>query len=178
GPEVGAVELELHAGYPDVVARAGCHGEGPRDRRPARGGRDGDGRRRRIVENGDGDGGGGRHVAGAIAGHGGQGVAGVGGGEGVPRYRVGRGRNLGPEVGAVELELHADDADVVAGAGRDAEWDGGRRAARGSCERDGRVYRVVKAGDGDGGGGRDVAGGITGHGGERVAAVGRADRVP
>src|SRR4051794_9820512 len=54
-----------------------------------------------------------RRIPRRIARDGGQRVRSVGDLGRVPRYRVGRGSILGAEVRAIELELHARDADVV-----------------------------------------------------------------
>src|SRR5206468_3163089 len=90
----------------------------------------GDGRRRQVVRDGHGDGGRGGDIPRGVAGGGDQGVGAVGGGRGVPGERIGRRGVLGAQAGAVQLELHAGHADVV---------------ARGCCDRDG-------AGDGRSGG--------------------------
>ena len=68
-------------------------------------------------------------------------MAAIGDAAGIPRNGVGRSRNFGAEVGAVELEADAGDAHVVGRAGR----DGGRardgrandRGRDGSCRRSG-----------------------------------------
>src|SRR5207237_9640368 len=80
--------------------------------------------------------------------------------------------------GATEVELRANDADVVGcrGGGRPHAGDGRAGGRRGDGYR-GRCA-VVGHGHADGRGGRTIAGSIAGNGGERVGAIGRGGRRP
>src|SRR5205085_952336 len=137
-----AVELELDTGHARVVARARGDGDAARDRRSGRGGGDAH-RRRRGVAGRDGGRGGHAGVARGVARDGPQAVEAGGRGGGVPRGRIRRRRVLRPQVGAVELELHADDAHVVRSIGSDGDGPGdGRSAGRGSDGDGGRSLVV------------------------------------
>src|SRR5438093_165940 len=134
-------------------------------------GRDRAARRRRRGD-GDGDGGGAGGVAGRVAGDGGEDVRAGGGGAGVPAERVGACGVFAAEVDAVELELDAGDAVVVAGAGADGGAAADGRAVGGSGDRDAR--RRAVAGAAAGGQRRlrrNVAGGVERLDRELVAGV-------
>src|SRR5207249_3843754 len=143
GPEVGAVQLELHAGDAHVVARVGSDRDRGRDGGSAGRRRDGDRRRRRVGRGCGGEGGGGRRVARRGGGDGGERVAPVGRGRCIAGDGVRQSRILGREVGAVQLELHAGDAHVVArvGSDRDGGGDGGSAGGRRDGDRGRRGVR-------------------------------------
>ena len=135
-PEVGSLEAELDAGHTHIIAGASadCHraGDGARTR-----GCQGDcrwrgvcGRRGRCggIAHGDCDRCGGFRIACGIAGDGREGVGAIGHGGGIPAGAIGTGGIFSPEVGALETELDARDADIIAGAGRDRY-----RAGDGAC---------------------------------------------
>src|SRR5207247_9892294 len=84
-------------------------------------------RRRRVIGDGDRNGRRRRRVRGRIAGDGGERVTGIAGRRRIPRDRIGRRQIFGAEVGAIQLELDADDAHVIARRG----GDGDRRGDRG-----------------------------------------------
>src|SRR5206468_3751769 len=146
GPEVGAVQLELHAGDAHVVARVGGDRDRGRNGGPTSGRRDGDRRRCRVVRDRDGDGGRRRLFGGGVTGLGVERVAPAGRGL-VPSATVFRSsRVLGPEVGAVQLELHAGDAHVVARVGGDRDRGRNGGPARRRRDRYRRRCRIVRHG--------------------------------
>src|SRR5690606_34204621 len=111
-------------------ARRRGRGRSRRLRRRRSGGRRGRGRRRDVVHvdrNRAGTG----HVAGGIAGDGGERVRAVRERGGVERRRERRARVLGAEVGTVEFELHRGHGDVVGGVGGDGDAAAGNGAVRG-----------------------------------------------
>src|SRR5436309_3548347 len=178
GAEIVAIQLELHTDHTHVVARAGRNGDRVRHGRSAGGCRDAHRRRRRVVRDGDGDGRRGGDVAGRVAGDGGQRMAAVGRAGGVPRDGIWRAGVFGAEIVAIQLELHTHHTHVVARGGRNGDRVRHGCSAGGCRDAHRRRRRVVRDGDGDGRRGGDVAGRVAGDGGQRMAAVGRAGRVP
>ena len=132
----------MDAGHADIIAGTGADrhraGDGARA-----GGCEGDRRGGRICRRGAGiahrdrDGCGGFRIARGIAGDGREGVGAIRDGGGIPAGAVGIGRIFGAEVGALEPELDAGHADIIAGAGADRHraGDGARAGGR---QRDGR----------------------------------------
>ena len=93
------------------------------------------------IAHGDGDGRGGFRIAGRITGDRREGVGAIRHGGSIPTGAVGIGRVFHAEVGALEPELHARDADIIAGAGTDRDRAGdGTRAGGRQCDcRSGRI---------------------------------------
>ncbi len=87
------------------------------------------------IAHGDRDGGGGFRIARGIAGDRREGVGAIGHGGGIPAGAVGIGRIFSTEVGALEPELDAGHADIIAGAGADRHRAGdGARAGGRQCD--------------------------------------------
>ena len=84
------------------------------------------------IAHGDGDGRGGFRVARGIAGDRRESIGAIRHGGSIPAGAVGIGRIFGAEVGALEPELHARDAHIIAGAGTDRHCagDGARAGGR------------------------------------------------
>src|SRR6266446_1569928 len=184
--EAGAVEVIL-----DLTAQGAIGGSGDKETEIAETARDVDpavagplcrAARRRSITDGDGDGGGGGGVTGGIASDGGERVRTVGSGGGIPTRRIRRGRTLGTEIDAVEVELNADNTDIVGGGRGSRDRSRSGCASRRAGDRDSgwcRIrWRSIIHGDGDGGGGGAVAGGIASDGGERVRTAGSSGGIP
>src|SRR5206468_1846954 len=159
------------ADHTDVVGGVGAERRRPGEGSAATGRGDGDGRRR--VVHGHGDGGARGRVAGGVTRHRGQGVGARAGRTGVARQADGDGGVLRPEVGSIQLELHADHTDVVGGGGAERRRPAEGSAVAGRGDGDGRRRVVHGYGDGRARGG--VAGGVPRHRGQGMGAVtGRA----
>ena len=171
------VQVEFDLGNADVVTRAGGHRNRACRRTVVHRGDDGDDRCGRVVEHRDGDVGRLADVACSVIGLGRKSIDAVGDRRGIPAEVIGGGA-VAHLQGAVYIELHLGNADVVARVGRNRKGACRRTVVHRGGKGDDRGSRVVEHRDRDGRRLTDVACRVIGLGRKSIDAVGDCRGVP